>query len=171
MKIPRLDWDNYNMMLACMTSLRSPDPNTQVGAYICGHDNRPLGLGYNGLPKGIEVGDISWERENIDPLKTKYPYIVHAERNAILNMKERVAYSKLFVTLFPCSECAKEIIQADIKEVHYLQCLYPNLPETKASEWMLRKVGIKIIQHSWDEVTVRENLGRMILKLMPNVVK
>ena len=114
-----LSWDEYFMAVAKLSAMRSKDPHTQVGACIVSNDNRILSIGYNGAPNGFNDEKFPWGREG-NPLETKYLYVVHAERNAILNYRgsrKDLENSKIYVDLFPCNECAKEIIQAGIKEV------------------------------------------------------
>ena len=117
-----LNWEEYFMAVAKLTAMRSKDPNTQVGACIVGTDNRILSVGYNGAPNGFDDDKFPWAREG-NPLDTKYLYVCHAERNAILNFKgsrRDLENAVIYVDLFPCNECAKEIIQSGIKEVVYL---------------------------------------------------
>jgi len=121
-----LSWDEYFMAVAKLSAMRSKDPHTQVGACIVSNDNRILSIGYNGAPNGFNDEKFPWGREG-NPLETKYLYVVHAERNAILNYRgsrKDLENSKIYVDLFPCNECAKEIIQAGIKEVVYLSDKY-----------------------------------------------
>ena len=109
-----LSWDEYFMALAKLTAMRSKDPSTQVGACIVGDDNRILSVGYNGTPNGFNDDNFPWDREG-EPLETKYLYVCHAERNAILKFRgsrREMENAKIYVALFPCNECAKEIIQA-----------------------------------------------------------
>lgn len=127
-----LSWDEYFMAVAKLSAMRSKDPHTQVGACIVSNDNRILSIGYNGAPNGFNDEKFPWGREG-NPLETKYLYVVHAERNAILNYRgsrKDLENSKIYVDLFPCNECAKEIIQAGIKEVVYLSDKYANTDET-----------------------------------------
>lgn len=115
-------WDQTFMNIAEVVSKRSKDPRTQVGACIVSSDNRILSLGYNGTPRGFSDDDFPWNREADNPLDTKYPYVVHSERNAILNFRgllREFEGATLFVTFFPCNECAKEIAQTGIAEVVY----------------------------------------------------
>lgn len=149
MREDRLNWNDYHMLLALVAAQRSPDPNTQVGACIVDKSNRILGLGYNGFPRGISTQQFPWNREG-PPLETKYPYVVHAEKNAIYNANKSVIGSKLYVTHFPCNECAKDIIQAGIKEIHYLSNPYKDEWSTKASDKMFQVLDIVTIQHQWD---------------------
>ena len=131
-----LNWDEYFMAIAMLSSMRSKDPNTQVGACIVGSDNRILSIGYNGTPNGFDDDTFPWERIG-DPKETKYLYVVHAERNAILNYrgnKKDLEGAKIYVDLFPCNECAKEIIQVGIKEVVYLRDIYSDTDEVFVSK-------------------------------------
>lgn len=148
------------MLLALMTAQRSPDPNTQVGACIVNSRNQVLGVGYNGLPRGIEPNWISWKREEKDPLQTKYPYIVHAEKNAIYNTGNIVTLegATLYVTMAPCNECAKDIIQAGIKRIWYLTNPYENTWQQEASRWLLDKVGIRYNQFQWSVDNIQERI-------------
>ena len=115
-----ISWDEYFMGVAILAGMRSKDPSTQVGACIVDNDNKILSQGYNGLPRGCSDDEFPWDREG-DMLETKYPYVVHAELNAILNSRgTSLVGSKIYVALFPCNECAKAIIQSGIKEVVYL---------------------------------------------------
>lgn len=139
-----LNWDEYFMAVAKLSAMRSKDPNTQVGACIVSIDNRILSIGYNGTPNGYEDKYFPWQREG-DPLNTKYMYVVHAERNAILNyrgIRKDFENAKIYVDLFPCNECAKEIIQSGIKEVIYLSDKYADSTETIASKKLFDVCGI-----------------------------
>ena len=147
----RLEWDDHHMLLALVTAQRSADPNTQVGACIVNRKNKVLGVGYNGPPKGISPHKISWEREDKHPHNTKYPFIVHAEKNAIYNSNESVADAILFVTMYPCNECAKDIIQANIKEVIWLTNPYIKTWQCETARWMFDSVDIKQRQHKWSK--------------------
>ena len=140
-----LTWDEYFMAIAKLSSKRSKDPNTQVGACIVSNDNRILSIGYNGAPNGFNDEKFPWGREG-NPLETKYLYVVHAERNAILNYRgsrKDLENSKIYVDLFPCNECAKEIIQAGIKEVVYLSDKYADTDETIASKKLLDSCNVQ----------------------------
>ncbi len=111
-----ITWDQYFMGVAKLSALRSKDPKTQVGACIINNDLRIVGIGYNGFPKGCEDSQFPWESKGAFG-ETKYPYVVHAEANAILNATSYLKDTIIYVTLFPCNECAKLIIQSGIKEV------------------------------------------------------
>lgn len=148
-----LSWDEYFMAVAKLSAMRSKDPNTQVGACIVSESNRILSIGYNGTPNGFKDEYFPWGREG-DPLDTKYLYVVHAERNAILNFRGNLnAFNnaKIYVDLFPCNECAKEIIQVGIKEVIYLSDKYKNTDETIASKKMFDICGVKYRQFKTDK--------------------
>ena len=137
-----ISWDEYFMGIAVLAAKRSKDPNTQVGACIVSEDNVILSTGYNGFPYGCSDDIFPWAREGED---TKYPYVVHAELNAILNARGRsLAGSRIYVALFPCNECAKAIIQSGIREVIYLSDKYSQTPGTLASKRMLRAAGVSM---------------------------
>ncbi len=138
-----ISWDDYFMGLAHLSALRSKDPSTQVGACIVDDRNRVVSIGYNGMPYGCNDDDFEWEREG-DFLKTKYPYVVHAELNAILNAPRPVQGCTIYVSLFPCNECAKAIIQAGIKEIIYESDKYAKTPSTLASKRMLAAAGVSM---------------------------
>ncbi len=138
-----LSWDEYFMGVAVLSSLRSKDPSTQVGACIVNTDHKIVGVGYNGFPiGGVDDDEIPWEREG-EWLETKYPYVCHAELNAILNaISSSLKGCTLYVGLFPCNECAKAIIQSGIKEVVFLSDKYSEADNTKASKLMFDKTGV-----------------------------
>ncbi len=139
-----ISWDEYFMGVAILAAQRSKDPSTQVGACIIDNTNRIVSTGYNGFPKGCSDDDFPWNRDEKCG-ETKYPFVVHAELNAILNANgSSVLDSKLYVSLFPCNECAKAIIQSGIKEVVYLSDKYNGTPSDKASKRMLEAAGIKL---------------------------
>ena len=153
-----INWDTYFMGIAMLSSMRSKDPNTGVGACIVGKDNKILSLGYNGMPTGISDDDYPWEREG-DPLDTKYPYVCHAELNALLNYTgSQLHGAKVYVTLFPCNECTKALIQSGIKEVIYLEDKYAATDSVRASKRMMDSVGIKYRQYIPVERTITLNL-------------
>lgn len=144
-----ITWDEYFMGVAKMSALRSKDPNTQVGACIVSSDNKILSVGYNGLPIGCSDDDFPWVREGDDPLDVKYMYTAHSELNAILNYRGgSLDNSKMYVTLFPCNECAKAIIQAGIKTLVYESDKYGMTPATIASKRMLDAAGVRYYKYS-----------------------
>ena len=139
-----INWDDYFMGVALLAAQRSKDPSTQVGACIVDETNRILSTGYNGFPKGCSDDDFPWNR-NADEGETKYPFVVHAELNAILNNRGKsLADSKIYVALFPCHECAKAIIQAGITEVIYLSDKYKDTVSDANSRRMLETEGVKL---------------------------
>ena len=141
-----ISWDEYFMGVAMLAARRSKDPSTQVGACIVSPDNIIISTGYNGMPKGCSDDEFPWEREGQQDM-TKYPYVVHAELNAILNANGRdLRGSRIYVALFPCNECAKAIIQSGVKEVLYLSDKYATTPSTLASKRMLTAAGVKFTQ-------------------------
>ena len=139
-----ISWDEYFMGVAILTGMRSKDPNTQVGACIVSEDHKILSMGYNGLPKGCSDDEFPWGREG-DPLDTKYFFTTHSELNAILNYRGGslgLEGSTIYVTLFPCNECAKAIIQAGIKRIVYDSDKYDGIPSNIASKRMLKAAGV-----------------------------
>ena len=148
-----LSWDEYFMAIAKLSSMRSKDPSTQVGACIVGHDNRILSIGYNGAPNGFDDKKFPWDREG-DMLNTKYAYVCHGEMNAILNYRgsrKDLESAKIYVDLFPCNECAKLIIQSGIKEIIYICDKYKDTDGVKASKRMLDECGVKYHQLKIDK--------------------
>ena len=139
-----LTWDEYFMGIALLSSYRSKDPNTQVGACIVNEHNKIMSVGYNGFPTGCSDDEFPWAREG-DAYDTKYPYVCHAELNAILNNAGADLHGcRIYVALFPCNECAKAIIQSGIREVVYLSDKYADTPMTKASKRMFHAAGVKL---------------------------
>ena len=138
-----ISWDEYFMGVAMLAARRSKDPSTQVGACIVSEDNIIISTGYNGMPKGCSDDEFPWARSG-EETQTKYPYVVHAELNAILNANGRdLRNSKLYVALFPCNECAKAIIQSGVREVVYLSDKYKDTMGNFASKKMLDAAGVK----------------------------
>ena len=139
-----IGWDDYFMGVSLLAAERSKDPSTQVGACIVSDDNRILSTGYNGFPQGCSDDDFPWNRDQ-SLGETKYNFVVHAELNAILNAGGKsLVGSRIFVSLFPCHECAKAIIQAGVKEVVYLSDKYNGTESDNASKRMLNAAGVKL---------------------------
>ena len=139
-----INWDEYFMGIAMLTAKRSKDPSTQVGACIVSKDNIIISTGYNGMPKGCSDDEFPWERAGEQEDMTKYPYVVHAELNAILNANGRdLRGSRIYVALFPCNECAKAIIQSGVSEVLYLSDKYRDTMMNMVSKRMLDAAGVK----------------------------
>jgi len=142
-----INWEEYFMGIALLSAQRSKDPSSQVGACIVSGDNKILSIGYNGFPVGCSDDEISWEREG-EFAETKYPYVCHAELNAILNYTgASLKESRIYVALFPCNECAKAIIQSGIKEVIYLSDKYKDTDSVKISKKMFDISGVKYKQY------------------------
>ncbi len=149
-----ISWDEYFMGVAMLAARRSKDPNTQVGACIVSPERIILSTGYNGFPKGCSDDDYPWAREGAE---TKYPFVVHAELNAILNSGGRsLRGATIYVALFPCNECAKAIIQSGIAEVVYLSDKYAGTSATLASKRMFASAGVRIrrLEPAKDEITL-----------------
>ena len=141
-----ISWDEYFMGISLLSGMRSKDPSTQVGACIVDSDNRIVSIGYNGFLNGCSDEDFPWEREG-DFLNTKYPYVVHAEQNAILNARgKNLEGCSIYVNLFPCHDCARNIIQSGIKKVYYLEDKYKDTDSTKASKFMFEKSKVECIR-------------------------
>lgn len=154
-----ITWDEYFMGVAMLSGKRSKDPNTQVGACIVGADNRILSMGYNGFPNGCSDDDFPWDREGDKSLKTKYPYVTHSELNAILNYRGgNLDGTKLYVSLFPCNECAKAIIQSGIKTVVYAIDKYKDSDSVIASKKMFDAAGVRYYQYEKSDKTVELHL-------------
>ena len=144
-----LNWDEFFIGIAKLAAGRSKDPSTQVGACIVGDDNRILSIGYNGAPNDFDDDNFPWNREGNNINDTKYPYVCHAELNAILNFpgnRKDLTKSKIYVDLFPCNECAKAIIQSGIKEVVYLSDKYNGTDGNNASKLLFDRCGVKYRQ-------------------------
>ena len=138
-----ITWDEYFMGISHLSALRSKDPNTQVGACIVDKEKRVVSIGYNGMPRGCSDEDFPWGREG-GFLDTKYAFVVHAELNAILNSPRSVSGCTIYVSLFPCNECAKAIIQSGIKKVVYESDKYDGTDGNIASKKMLTEAGIEL---------------------------
>ena len=153
-----ISWDEYFLGIAMLAAKRSKDPSTQVGACIVSQDNIIISTGYNGMPKGCSDDEFPWDREGEE---TKYPYVVHAELNAILNANGRdLRGSRIYVALFPCNECAKAIIQSGVKEVVYLSDKYKDSLSFIASKRMLAAAGVKFTQ-------LKPEHDELVLDLVP----
>lgn len=150
-----ISWDEYFMGVSYLSGMRSKDPNTQVGACIVSEDNKILSMGYNGFPIGCSDDDFPWEREG-EFTQIKYSYVTHSELNAILNYRGgSLKGAKLYVTLFPCNECAKAIIQSGITTVIYGDDKYSTSPSNVASKRMFDAAGVKYYHY--------ESTGRQII--------
>ena len=162
----RLSWHDRHMLEAILASKRSADPNTQVGACIVSPKNKTLSTGYNGFPNKVGTCAFSWARDGEDPLKTKYPFIVHAEKNAIYNSSSSVEGATLYVTMYPCNECAKDIIQSGIKRIIYLSNPYINTWQVKAAEQLFHILDLPATQHKWDKKDIVLSCLQEIVELI-----
>ncbi len=137
-----LTWDEYFMGIAVLSSMRSKDPSTQVGACIVDSEKKIISVGYNGMPHCCSDDEYPWDKN--EGLGSKYLYVCHAELNAILNSHNgSVSGSTVYTTLFPCNECAKAIIQSGISEVVYMCDKYAETDGVMASKRMFDSAGVK----------------------------
>jgi dCMP deaminase len=154
-----LTWDEYFMGVALFSANRSKDPNTQVGACIVNDEHKIVSVGYNGMPTGCDDSKLPWSRESDNTLNTKYPYVCHAELNAILNSNQMsLKGCTLYVTLFPCNECAKAVIQSGIKRVVYLSDKYNGTISNTASKTLLRLADVECVPYVLSDKTITINL-------------
>ena len=145
-----ISWDEYFMGIALLSAKRSKDPSTQVGACIVNQYNKIVGIGYNGFPIGCDDDALPWGKASSSTNDTKYPYVVHAEANAILNSTKDLHGSRIYVALFPCNECTKLIIQSGVREIIYLSDKYKDTDSVKASKKMLKMAGVNSRQLKLD---------------------
>ncbi|OON22689.1 cytidine and deoxycytidylate deaminase zinc-binding region, partial [Opisthorchis viverrini] len=140
-----ISWDEYFMSVALLSAMRSKDPTTQVGACITNEENKIVGIGYNGMPRGLSDDEMPWGKTSENELLNKYFYVCHAELNAVLNRNHATSSGcTLYASMFPCNECAKVLIQAGIKEVVYFDEKEGDIGEYVASKLMLEKAGVRI---------------------------
>ncbi|WP_342258963.1 dCMP deaminase family protein [Spiroplasma endosymbiont of Dioctria linearis] len=137
-----IDWDTYFLAMVQLNAMRSKDPTTQVGCVIVNDLKQVVSTGYNGLPRGLNDDNYPWERDG-KLEETKYPYIVHAELNAILSSKESVRGCEMYTSLFPCNECTKSIIQSGIKKITYSSDKYEDKIENKIAKKMLKEAKVE----------------------------
>ena len=154
MEKAKINWDEYFMGIADLSALRSKDPNTKVGACIVDQDHKVVSIGYNGMPRNCDEDQLSWNKG--EGLDSKYLYVCHAEFNAILNTRNNAALKgcTLYVTLFPCNECSKAIIQTGIKEVVYADNKYKEQISTQASLKMLTLAGVKVRRYEGRKLNI-----------------
>ena len=154
-----ISWDEYFMGIAILSAQRSKDSSTQVGACIVNEEKKIVAVGYNGMPTGCNDDDMPWERTGSTSLDTKYPFVCHAELNAILNRNTAsLKNATLYVTLFPCNECAKAIIQSGIKRVVYAENKYADTEGVKASKLMIEKCGVETSEYASSGKVLNINL-------------
>lgn len=152
-----LSWDEYFMGVAKLSGLRSKDPNTQVGCCIVNQNKKIVAVGYNGMPIGCNDKDFPWDVKEGSLENTKYAYVVHAELNAILNSTQQLCGCTIYVSLFPCNECSKAIIQSGIKEIVYADDKYFGTPSFIASRRMLEASGVKVRQVKDIKINISED--------------
>ena len=151
-----ISWDEFFMRVAIAASLRSKDPNTQVGACIAGTDHRILSVGYNGTPYGLDDDEFPWDTTD-DPLTDKHNYVIHAEANAILNYRgslRELGGATAYVTLFPCQECAKTLVQAGIREVVFLDDKYDGTVGNAIAKSVFDRCGVAYRQVTLPEAAL-----------------
>ncbi len=156
-----ISWDEYFMGISLLSGMRSKDPSTTVGACIVDKNNRIVSIGYNGFVNGCSDDDFPWGREG-EFLETKYPFVVHAEQNAILNARGKsLEDCTIYVNLFPCHDCAKNIIQSGIKKVIYIEDKYKDTDSIKASKMMFEKSGVVYskLKTKTDTITIKFKVG------------
>ena len=141
-----ISWDEYFMGVAKLSAKRSKDPNTQVGCCIVNQERRIVAVGYNGMPAGCDDKDFPWNVREGALNETKYAYVVHAELNAILNATSNLKGCTLYVTLYPCNECTKAILQSGIKEIVFEDNKYEGKDFDLASKKMLQSANVKVRQ-------------------------
>ncbi len=163
-----INWDEYFMGIALLSSTRSKDPHNQVGACIVDQEHRILATGYNGAPRGFHDCDFPWDslgEETGNLLQIKNTFVIHAEANAIDNFrgyKKELEGATLYVTFFPCKECAKKIVQNGIQKVVYAR-MYSNPMEVEASQIIFAKAHTEIVQYK--EGVNQEELQRYQQKM------
>ncbi|MCO4794651.1 MAG: dCMP deaminase family protein [Bacteriovoracaceae bacterium] len=149
-----LNWDEYFLLTAMITSFKSKDPSTKVGCVIVNHNKHQVSAGYNGMVSGIDETELPWGKDKTAPLEhQKYGYVVHAEANAILHASKSLEGCTAYVTLFPCNECAKLIASKKIKEIVYLSDKHKHQESTAISKKIFDLAGIK-----FRSVEINENL-------------
>lgn len=155
-KYDNISWDEYFMGMAVLSSLRSKDPSTKVGAVIVSPENKVISIGYNGMPSRLDEEQLTWNKG--EGLDSKYLYVCHAEFNAILNTQVggSLKNARVYVTLFPCNECTKAIIQTGIKEIIYLDDKYADTTMIKASKKMLDLAGIPYRQFKVENIEIKK---------------
>ncbi len=149
-----ITWDEYFMGVALLSAKRSKDPSTQVGACVVNQDKRIIGIGYNGFPRGCSDDVFPWGKGNKNELLNKYQYVVHAEANAILNCSGNIKGSTVYVTLFPCNECAKLLIQSGVKHIVYMTEIHKGTVSDLASKKMLDAAGVTYEKMPEIEITL-----------------
>jgi len=107
----RPEWDDYFLGLAKAVSLRSHDVHTQHGCVITDNNNRILGVGYNGFPRGMDDSLLPTTRPE------KYHWMIHAERNALSNCTIRPDKGIAYITGQCCNDCIMALWQEGVETV------------------------------------------------------
>ncbi|EUB62888.1 Deoxycytidylate deaminase [Echinococcus granulosus] len=150
-----LQWDEYFMALAFLSAMRSKDPVTQVGACIVDSDNKIVSMGYNGMPIGLSDDELPWTKRQEDPLQNK-------------NFYGTIKGCKIYLTLFPCHECAKVMIQSGIREVIYFDEKRAGTPSYDASKIMFLKANVKLTLYSSVEMAIKPAVLYLMRLLNPS---
>ncbi|CAG9833903.1 unnamed protein product [Diabrotica balteata] len=159
-----LTTEAFFMEIAKLAAQRSKDPVTQVGACIVKDNKHVVGIGYNHMPNDSD--EFSWENTEGNKHDNKHIYVIHAEKCAILNKTADINGCTIYVTLFPCNECAKDVIEAGIKEVVYLSDKYAKKQSTIQAKKMFDKVGVFYREYGLkQEPAVKEESGTKKRKL------
>jgi len=150
-----INWDEYFMLQAMLASYKSKDPNTKVGSVIVDEHNHQISMGYNGTIAGVDETLIPWGNNREVPLEhQKYGYVIHSEANAISHAKGSLANARVYVTLFPCNECAKLLASHRVKEIIYLSDKYAETPENRIAKKIFQMSKISYRQLKLSEVTL-----------------
>jgi dCMP deaminase len=160
-----ISWDEYFMLQAMMASFRSKDPSSKVGCVIVDENNHQVTMGYNGMVAGVDESKIPWGRETTVGLEfQKYGYVVHSEANAIMHANRSLEGTRVYVTLFPCNECAKLIASKKIKEVIFLNDKYRDTENNRIARKIFDLAGINY-RKLVPEKEVLNSLGDHLQKL------
>ena len=164
-----IDWHSMFMGVALLASARSKDAKKRNGACVISADNKIVGVGYNGLPRGCADDDpVYWSDDDDDAYLSRHSYIVHAEVNAILNcVVLPLTGCTIYTTQFPCPRCAQSIIQVGIKQVVYLERKGHHLRANEASAKMLADVGVAVMALSDEAPEAAEWVGRLASFIAP----
>lgn len=138
-----LSWDEYFMLQAMIAAFKSKDPATKVGTVFVDQNNHQITMGYNGFVAGIDESKVTWAKDKDAPLEfQKYGYVVHSEANAILHSTRSLEGSRVYVTLFPCNECAKLIASSKVKEVVFLSDKYKDTQSSVVAKKIFELSGV-----------------------------
>ena len=134
------DWHKRFLDLCEHVATWSKDPSTKLGSVIVDDKKRVISMGYNGFPRGVlDLNDRYSDRP------TKYLFVAHAERNALDNAPMMVEGCTLYVTLLPCNECAKSIIQRGIKRVITYRPNREDVFNWNVTLAMFREAGVEVV--------------------------